>query len=83
MSHVCPVCGMEIVRQSNADCIRKMTDEELAAFCMALRFGDGAIPFCKNKKDCTDLLERKKRIPREMCEQCMLDWLRKEKRADG
>lgn len=78
MSHVCPLCGAEITRQTNADRIRNMTDEELAAFCMALRFGDDTVSFCQNNKECTDLLRRGKRIPRDMCVQCMHNWLMKE-----
>lgn len=66
-------------KQTNADKIRNMSDEELAHFCELMRFDEESkIPYCKNLKECDDLLDSDKDIPEYMCEKCMLDWLKSE-----
>lgn len=66
-------------KRTNADRIRNMTDTELAHFCELMRFDENnEIPFCKNLKECDDLLDSDSDIPEYMCEKCMLDWLKSE-----
>ncbi len=60
--------------QSNADRIRSMTDEELAA--NLLRMLDGDV-YCTNRPECGAMLDTDDGIPDEWCAQCLLNWLRK------
>lgn len=60
-----------------ADWIRSMTDEELCDGIYELFHGyDPAAWFCKNKKECGDLMDADKEIPDEMCKACLLEALR-------
>lgn len=54
-------------KQTNADRIRAMTDEELAEFLWNVDH-NGLDEFC-NKNPCP---------PNESCTECMLEWLKKE-----
>ena len=59
-----------------ADKIRAMTDDQLADFLYPMTFGiDPAASFCKNKKECGDLLDADKEIPEEWCKKCLQGWL--------
>lgn len=59
---------------SNADRIRSMTDEELAAALYQMSDGD---VYCTNKPECGKMLNTDDGIPDEWCAQCLLNWLRK------
>ena len=65
------------IGQTNADRIRAMSDEELAAV-LVLEPMEEKIPFCQNKPECYKLLDENRDIPEEMCAKCMLDWLKQE-----
>ena len=67
-------------RKTNADRIREMTDEELAAVIMenSCHCIEDLIPFCKNKKRCSEIMENGEAIPDEMCKKCLMEWLQKE-----
>ena len=67
-------CSHEL--PSNADRIRAMSDEELAAFMSQVNDIDSPIPFCKDLPECLELLDTENGIPVKNCEKCMLDWLR-------
>ena len=56
---------------TNADRIRAMSDEELAAY-----LADNYDTFCQNKPECWALLDTDKGIPEEKCVVCALEWLR-------
>ncbi len=60
--------------QTNADRIRSMSDEELAAALYRMLDGD---MYCTNKPECGELLNTEDGIPDEWCAQCLLAWLRK------
>lgn len=68
-----PKDGRNIV--TNADRIRGMADEELAA--MMYSFEDLKMPdYCQRKKECDDMLDSDTDIPAEKCINCLIDWLR-------
>ena len=58
---------------SNGDRIRNMSDEELADQILKIDQSEH-IKFCQNKPEC---LECDVEITKEMCKQCLLDWLQK------
>ena len=60
--------------QTNADRIRAMSDEELAA--ALLRMLDGDV-YCTNRPECGEMLNTEDGIPEEWCAQCLLAWRRK------
>ena len=63
-------------RKTNADHIRAMGDEELAALLFSrLNVDAEQIPFCKGGAECETLLETEAGIPDEKCQACMLRWL--------
>lgn len=64
-------------KRTNADRIRAMTDEELAdaIFKNTLRDLGEIIPFCKNREECSDMLETFEGIPEHMCRECLFEWL--------
>lgn len=62
---------------TNADCIRSLTDKELAEI-FASDFTSEKIPFCKNTPECDKILDSGEIIPESMCVDCALDWLKKE-----
>lgn len=69
----------EIVKQTNADCIRAMSDEELADKILSL--GDEVstkIPFCGKSALCDEILDKGELIPEGLCKQCLMNWLRAE-----
>ena len=76
LSMLC-VCGecREPSKATNADKIRAMSDEELAAILVAEPMAE-KIPFCQNSQECDRLMETDRDIPEEMCAKCMLAWLR-------
>lgn len=57
---------------TNADRIRAMSDEQLAAY-----WADHYDDFCQSKPECGDLLNDDKCIPDHWCVACALEWLRK------
>lgn len=64
--------------QTIADQIRSMNDEELAAFLYQMPCGiDPAAYFCKNKKECGDLMDADKEIPEEWCKKCLQEYLQR------
>ena len=74
-SRTCDRChgtGTIMVPKTIADCIRSMTDEELAAYWF-----NHYDNFCQNKPECGDILDDDKRIPDHLCIACVLEWLRK------
>ena len=64
-------------KKTNADRIRSMTDEELAAaiFKNTARTIDEIIPFCKNTENCQNMLDSLDGIPECMCRECVWKWL--------
>lgn len=73
--NTCRYCGWsEMLKQTNADRIRSMTDEELAQILVSEPIAE-TIPFCQNKPECERLLETASGIPESMCVECALDWL--------
>ena len=67
----------EFIPKTNADMIRRMTDEQLAD--AMLKFPDVCeqIGFCKNDILCNDTLDRGETIEPEMCKRCLMNWLGK------
>jgi hypothetical protein len=69
-----PSCPSRIPA-TNADRIRSMSDEELAA--MMYSFEDLKMPdYCQRKKECDDMLDSDTDIPAEKCINCLIDWLK-------
>lgn len=65
-----------VKKQSLADKIRSMNDEELAAFLYPITCGiDPANFYCKNKKECEELMDADKEIPDEWCRECLAERL--------
>lgn len=58
---------------TNADKIRAMTDEELAAALYRMLDGD---VYCTNRPECGEMLNTEAGIPDEWCVHCLLKWLR-------
>ena len=66
-------------KQTNADRIRAMTDEELASAMLSLDIDScDLIPFCKNTDQCTEMLDNGVKITDEMCKEGLVKWLRSE-----
>lgn len=59
---------------TNADRIRAMSDEELAAI-MTATFVDEQIHYCQNRQECMDALDRGEDIPEEKCIACLVEWM--------
>lgn len=75
-------CKSKIPDGTNADRIRSMSDEELAAILVAESLAE-KIPFCQNKEECNEILDTADgTIPEEMCLKCALDWLRQPAKED-
>ena len=74
IGQACSSCGgsgaME-VDMTRADRIRAMSDEELARY--AYQVGD--TPFCRNLKECEEMLDKDIEIPDEKCIACALRWM--------
>ena len=70
--------GAQYVKaQTYADRIRAMTDEELCAAIFQITYAtDITLWFCKEKKECEELMNADKDIPDEMCKACLLEKLR-------
>jgi hypothetical protein len=68
---------------TNADRIRAMTDEELAAIMIQCSDLDERVGFCKNLYKCELLLDTDDGIPASMCEKCMLEWLKEPAEVDN
>ena len=64
--------------QTNADRIRSMTDEELAELLYSLQTEDLDGMFCKTKDKCEEMVDSGDEIPKSMCKQCLVKWLRAE-----
>ena len=64
--------GKKFDQMTNADHIRSMTDEELAKH-LYRSFDD---KYCSNAPECAELLETNEGIPDEMCQACLLKWLK-------
>ena len=72
----CEVCqgkGTVDVAITNADRIRSMTDEELAA---VISQKEGLVQFCGNKAECLEMLCTDAEIPDEWCMECAMEWLK-------
>lgn len=70
----CPTCdghGIVFVDATRADRIRAMNDEELAR--ALYHFGDS--PFCRNLKECAEMVNQDITIPDEKCIGCALRYL--------
>lgn len=65
-------------KQTNADRIRSMSDEELAELLYSIQNLEDKVKFCKNKIECDNILDSGKEIPDNMCKQCLVDWLQSE-----
>lgn len=64
-------------KQTNADRIRAMSDEELAELIYS--FEDLNAPdYCLRKKECGYMLNDNIIIPSENCQKCLLHWLKQE-----
>lgn len=62
---------------TEGDRFRSMNDGELADALYQLIFSEEpAAWFCKNKKECGELLDADKEIPAEMCKACIIEKLR-------
>lgn len=61
------------IKQTRGDRIRSMTDEELAEILADVLTGD---KFCKDKPECREMLDKHIDIPDEMCQKCVVEWLR-------
>ena len=83
-------CGHDICREedcenfeaaqiTNGDWIRQMSDKELAKHMLATC---DSLPFCKEKLECEEALERDEEIPEGSCIECMLEWLKKPYKGD-
>lgn len=71
------VSDKNVVRKTNADRIRAMSDEKLAHIMVGLSDLDERIGFCAELPECKDLLDTEQGIPASKCVNCMLNWLRK------
>lgn len=60
--------------QTNADRIRKLSDEELAAFLYRFVDIDDEVHFCENRRECQENVEN---IRQESCVECLVRWLKK------
>lgn len=69
------VCDINKPRQTNADRIRAMTDEELASALIQFAELDNKIGFCQNLPECDSLLDTDDGIPEAKCQKCLLKWL--------
>ena len=67
-----------IRKQTNADRIRNMDDEELAELLYSLQYCDEKLNFCGNNKECDDILDGGGTVTDEMCKQCLVWWLQSE-----
>ena len=65
-------------KQTNADRIRSMSDEELAELLYSIQNLEDKVKFCKNKIECDNILDSGKEILDNMCKQCLVDWLQSE-----
>ena len=64
--------------QTNADRIRSMTDEELAELLYSLQTEDLDGMFCKTENKCEEMMDSGDEIPKSMCKQCLVKWLKAE-----
>ena len=62
----------QVKPKTNADRIRAMSDQELAAY-----WAENHDNFCQNKPECGEALNRDELIPDEWCVACALAWLQK------
>lgn len=65
-------------KRTNADRIRSMTDEELAELLYSLQTEDLDGMFCKTEDKCEEMMDNGDEIPKSMCKQCLVKWLRAE-----
>lgn len=63
---------------TNADRIRSMTDEELAELLYSLQTEDLDGMFCKTEDKCEEMMDSGDEIPKSMCKQCLVKWLKEE-----
>lgn len=61
-------------KQTNADRIRAMSDEEMAEALYHLEGGR----YCQNLRECIESVDLDKEIPDDKCIKCVLRWLREE-----
>lgn len=69
-------------RYTNADRIRAMTDKQLADAIIRLHIDDCVdMQFCQNSDRCQGILDSGEEIPKEMCRQCLMEWLKRDANA--
>lgn len=64
--------------RTNADRFRAMSDIELARVLMRAHDCELNIPFCQEKQECNEMIDRGNIIPDEKCLGCMVKWLQRE-----
>lgn len=71
-------------KQTSADRIRAQisTDEGLADFINQLDPDADNFRYCNNNDKCTDLMDKGESPTKEMCRQCLLNWLRSEAKEE-
>lgn len=77
LKETCVFCNREMPGRhpTNAQKVRAMSDEELAAYLREIENLDRD-DYCKNLPECEKLLDTPDGIPEENCRRCLLDWLR-------
>lgn len=63
------------VKQTNADRIRAMSDEELADLLKGADELDDRIHYCQSLPECEKFFEDGEDIPEHKCRDCLLKWL--------
>lgn len=63
---------------TNFDRIKAMPVEELAKAMLKINDIHESIPFCGKSTRCDEIMDAGELVPKEMCEQCLIDWLQSE-----
>lgn len=71
-AYLCGVLDERKRKQTNADRIRAMSDEELAEH---LYYGFD-VQYCHNYTECAAMLDAEEGIPEARCKGCVLEWLK-------
>ena len=73
------VTDTNVGHKTNYDRIRSMSIEELIDKIFDMEAAPMyEIPFCGNRTACDDILDSGEEVPKEMCRQCLKDWLHAE-----
>lgn len=67
-------------KQTRGDHIRNMTDAELAKIVITAAGLEERLGYCKCKPECDEMLDKDIDIPDEMCQECVVEWLKGEAR---